>query len=122
MKMNYREGLRRVCLVLSVCWIAAWLYVGLSKSRDLRLSEPKRQELDGIVRRMMDEDETDDDIQVVVNDFREKYGERDWPTTLRRVATSGSMLIAFLPPLAGYGIAFVILPWIAGGFRTQKHD
>jgi len=118
--MNYREGLRRVYLVLSVCWIAAWLYVGVAKSRDPRLSDAKRQQLDAIVRTMMDQDETDDDIQVAVDDFRQKYGQRDWSTTLRRVATSGTMLIAFLPPLAGYGIAFMILPWIANGFRTGK--
>ena len=120
--MNYRQGFLRIYLVLSVCWIAAWLYVGVNKSRDLRLSEAKRQELDGSVKTMMDEDETDDDIQVVVDEFRQKYGERSWPTTLRRVATSDSMAIAFLPPLAGYAIAFVVLPWIGRGFGSKKID
>jgi len=120
--MNYRRGLLRIYLVLSVCWIAAWIYLGVKKSPDLRLNEAKRQELDGIVRTMMDEDETDDDIQVVVDDFRAKYGERSWPTTLRRVGTSDTMLIAFIPPLAGYAIAFLVLPWIARGFRTKKID
>ena len=118
--MNYRRGFLRIYLVLSVCWIAAWLYSGVHKSRDLRLNEAKRQELDGIVKTMMDEDETDDDIQVAVDEFRQKYGERSWPITLRRVATSDSMAIAFLPPLAGYAIAFILLPWIVGGFRARK--
>lgn len=112
----------RIYLVLSVCWIAAWLYVGVNKSRDLRLSEAKRRELDGIVRTMMDEDETDDDIQVAVDDFRQKYGERSWPITLRRVATSESMAIAFLPPLGGYVIAFIVLPWVGRGFQAKKID
>jgi len=120
--MNYRQGFLRIYLVLSVCWIAAWLYVGVNKSRDLRLSEAKRQELDGIVKTMMDEDETDDDIQVVVDEFRQKYGERSWPTTVRRVATSDSMAIAFLLPLAGYAIAFLVLPRIGSGFGAKKID
>jgi hypothetical protein len=120
--MNYRQGLLRIYLVLSVCWIAAWLYVGVTKSRDLRLSDAKKLELDGIVKTMMDEDETDDDIQAVVNDFRQKYGERSWSATLRRVATSDTMLIALLPPVAGYGIAFLVLPWIGRGFAAKKID
>ncbi len=120
--MNYRQGFLRIYLVLSVCWFAAWIYAGVRKSPDLRLNEAKRQELDGIVRTMMDEDETDDDIQVVVDDFRAKYGERSWPITLRRVSTSHSMLIAFLPPLAGYAVACMVLPWIGRGFGTKKID
>ncbi|HTS46844.1 MAG TPA: hypothetical protein VMH05_02810 [Bryobacteraceae bacterium] len=120
--MNYRQGFLRIYLVLSVCWIAAWIYAGVKKSPDLRLNEAKRQELDGVVRTMMDEDETDDDIQVVVDDFRQKYGERSWPLTLRRVVTSDTMFIAFLPPLAGYAAAFIVLPWIAGGFGARKID
>ena len=118
--MNYRQGFLRIYLVLSVCWIAAWLYAGVNKARDLRLSEAKRQELDGIVRTMMDEDETDDDIQVAVDDFRQKFGERSWPVTARRVATSEAMLVALLPPLAGYAVVFLVLPWIGRGFETKK--
>lgn len=118
--MNYRQGLLRIYVVLSICWMAAWLYAGVAKSRDLRLSDAKKLELDGIVKTMMDEDETDDDIQTVVDDFRQKHGERSWPATARRVATSDTMLIALLPPLAGYGIAFVVLPWVASGFRAEK--
>jgi hypothetical protein len=119
-QMNYRQNFLRIYLVLSACWIAAWLYLGVTKSRDLRLSDAKKLELDGIVRTMMDEDETDDDIQTVVEDFRGKYGERSWSTTARRVAASDTMLIALLPPLAGYGIGFVVLPWLAAGFRGKK--
>ena len=118
--MNYRQGFLRIYVVLSVCWIAAWLYAGVAKSRDLRLSDAKKSELDGIVKTMMDEDETDDDIQTVVDDFRQKYGERSWPATLRRVAASETMAIAFLPPLAGYGIAFILPPWIRKGFEIKK--
>jgi hypothetical protein len=121
MTMKYRHGFLRIYAVLSVCWMAAWLYFGFKKSPDLRLNEAKRRELDGIVRTMMDEDETDDDIQVVVDDFRQKYGERSWSTTLRRVATSDTVPVAFLLPLGGYLIAFVAAPWVVRGFRSKEN-
>ncbi len=118
--MNYRQGLFRIYIVLSICWILAWLYLGINQSRDLSLTEAKRQELDSIVKTMMDQDETDDDIQVVVDDFRQKYGERSWSATLHRVAASNTVAIAFVPPLAGYAVAFLALPWIGRGFEAKK--
>jgi len=120
--MNYRKGFLRVYLVLSACWIGACLFVGITKSRDLQLDESKREQLDSIVRRMMDDDESDDDIQPVVDEFKQKYGRRSWATTLRRVATSGDTLaITFLPPAIGC-IAFVVVPWIRRGFGAPRAD
>ncbi len=41
---------------------------------ELILSEQDRQKLDGIVQQMIDNNESDEDIQFVVNDFKNKYG------------------------------------------------
>jgi len=118
MTVDYRRGLLRVYLLLSACWIAAWLFIGITKSPDLQLSESRREELGAMVRQMMDEDESDDEIQPVVDEFKQKYGQRSWAATLRRVVTSDTLAIAFVPPAIGY-LAFVIVPWIKSGFSAK---
>lgn len=107
-------------LLLSACWIAAWVFVGIKKSPDLQLSESKRKELQAIVGNLIAMDETDDDIQPVVDDFKQKYGTRSWARTVRRIAVSETLAIAFVPPVIGC-IALVVLPWVGRGFTTTKH-
>jgi len=46
----------------------------MPKGEDLVLEESHRQKLDGIVQKMSDNGESGDNIQFVVNDFKNKYG------------------------------------------------
>lgn len=46
----------------------------MPNGEDLVLEESSRQKLDGIVQKMSKNGESDDDIQFVVNDFKNKYG------------------------------------------------
>lgn len=43
---------------------------------DLILLEEDRTRLDGIVQEMIGNNESEDDIQFVVNDFKSKYGKK----------------------------------------------
>lgn len=44
------------------------------------LSDPRRQQLDSIVRRMVDNKESDGNIKLVVNDFGQKYSNESTPS------------------------------------------
>src|SRR3990167_10288730 len=43
------------------------------------LTDPRRQQLDSIVRRMVDNKESDENIRVVVDDFSQKYANESVP-------------------------------------------
>jgi len=58
--------------------------------KDIILDEESRSKLDGIVSQMQANNESDEDIQFVVNDFKSKYGTSPKQLTSSQGAKSGS--------------------------------
>jgi hypothetical protein len=84
--MNTKKGLFRLTLVISIFVgiITAFLNelflprhsitIEIPKHWQMELTEERRQELDGIVQRMLRNNESDQNIRAVVDDFKSKYG------------------------------------------------
>ena len=84
--MNIQKGLLRLTLVISIFVgiMTAFLNelffprhsvtIEIPKHWQMELTEERRQELDGIVERMLRKNESDQNIQAVVDDFKSKYG------------------------------------------------
>ena len=68
----------------------------MPNGEDLVLEESSRQKLDGIVQKMSKNGESDDDIQFVVNDFKNKYGVKKKDEAISE--SSATLAPSPLPP------------------------
>lgn len=69
---------------------------------EIQLQEPDRQRLDGIVQKMVANNEPDENIQLVVDDFKQKYGKpkENWYVSGVKKAANPGLLLGPLGQLA----------------------
>ncbi len=77
--MKASKGVHRLAILLGgICFLCSltftFILFSTREANYIQLSESDRQRLDGIVRRMVANRESDAAIQAVVNDFKQKYG------------------------------------------------
>ena len=108
--MNYRRGFQRAYLVLAVVWIAATLLLA-ARDRPTHtdwIDVPSGTQAKG--------DGWDQAAAEYKRDHQPPY-----PEELSRYWTvQGAVVVG--PPLVGYLLLFVVVPWIYRGFKPAKHN
>jgi len=129
MAINYRKGFRRVYVVVVACWLTLCIAIAISGA-STPFAETKLPEVAktpsfyrlplGEQRQRLGQANADfaglpleeqDKVLVTLSKELEVY---------RRKRFARALELALIPPSIGYAFFFVIVPWIATGFRSTK--
>lgn len=127
--MNYRKGFLRLYTVLAVCWIALYLAVTVSRpstpfAETTLPSELKRPDFyilpEEQQRRLLaDADKDFAGLPLVEQNKVLAYLATDLQK-YRRKRLASTLEFSLIPPIVGFALFFLIVPWIAAGFRPNK--